>query len=324
MNKRYCGYKGMIIYDENGKLVMDGEESSVSFRYIPSISSPDGNVETLADGSYTGSVLFFIDCGEGIKAPQTFKFPLIVDTKAPVVKTDIREENGRTILTLTASDNALEGVYISGKGKGGVCGKYDPQAEQPGNISFDSLSTAAQLLPAEGAMEHIAFDSSKLPLFAKLLTNTVDTSDFEGLNFSDVIAAVPDENGTFTLEYDITDLSSYTISVTDQALNYTSVESEAAETSVKPGVYRNDRYLYSFTDSKVRRADLMNGEITELENPVKDGKASIIQISDGKIRFVPAEGNPEEAQEDAHRSTVHHQPGRYCHDAADDRGQRSL
>ncbi|MBR2087920.1 MAG: hypothetical protein IJ906_12420, partial [Oscillospiraceae bacterium] len=123
---------------------------------------------------------------------------------------------------------------------------------------------------------------------------------------------------------DITDLSSYTISVTDQALNYTSVESEAAETSVKPGVYRNDRYLYSFTDSKVRRADLMNGEITELENPVKDGKASIMQISDGKIRFVPAEGNPEEAQEDAHRSTVHRQPGRYCHDAADDRGQRSL
>ncbi|MBR2085794.1 MAG: hypothetical protein IJ906_01415 [Oscillospiraceae bacterium] len=58
MNKRYCGYKGLIIYDENGKLVMDGEESSVSFRYIPSISSPDGNVETLADGSYTGSVLF--------------------------------------------------------------------------------------------------------------------------------------------------------------------------------------------------------------------------------------------------------------------------
>ena len=290
MTFRYGWYNGLNIYDENGKLVVTGEESSLPVRYMPLIGEPSGSMETLADGSYTGSMSFSIDYGEGKKAPQTFDFPFIVDTKAPVVKTDLREENGRMILTLSAADDALEGVYISGKGKGGIFGKYDPQAEQPGNISFDSLSAAAQLLQMQDSLSQKGFDSSTLPLFAKLLTGTADFSDSEGLDFSDVIAAVPDENGTFTLEYDITDLSSYTISVTDQAFNFTSLESEAAEASVQPGIYRNDRYLYSFTDSKVRRADLMNGEIKEFES---DSKASFTQITDGKIRFVPAEGSAE-------------------------------
>jgi subtilisin family serine protease len=298
MPVRFTQMNGLNIYDSDGKLLLEGEETNAERRYVPYFLQNMSGIGSLKDGTYTGQVDFSLNDGESQNAAQTEQFTFIVDTKKPEVTSEIREENGRTILKLTASDEALDGVYISGTGRGGVFGKYDPEADEAAADQLSLLPAAMELLHSDFNLQKDAFEASQLPLFAKIFTGTDNASDHDGITFSDVIAAEPDENGTFTLEYDITDLESYSVSVTDKAYNFTVIESEAAAAdTIEPGLYQNDKYLYDFTGNTLIRVDLMNGTRTEYVYEAKDGKITldgkpltVKTLNPGKIRLIFDDG----------------------------------
>lgn len=301
-NLRYARAVGLNIYNEKGELISEGESEDFPIKRLFTVFEIQDILSELADGKYTAEVSAVIDYASSYEAPQTVTYDFTVDTAAPEVKAEVREEKGRKILKLTATDTNLDGIYVTGTGNGGIYGVYDPEnaPENKSDIAF-AIECAKDVRAIGAGFEYSGYNTLMLPAVGKIMADAYTDADLADIDFTDIITAEPDKKGVYTVEYDITDLTEYSFTVTDKAFNYTEYATEKALAgSIKPGIYTNSERVFCFDEDTIYTALFQNGERTETKYAFKDGKlvvdgktSEVYQINSRVIKLVSEDGSVE-------------------------------
>lgn len=281
---RFCKYT-VAILDEDGNQIGDAITDLSSDKGALLQFANDSVIADLPNGNYTLRVTANIDYASSYENPQVYELGFTVDKDAPEVTTSVEERDGRTILTLTATDNkALDGVYITGIGYGGLVGEYDPE-----NINYDGFVPEAALdLLRQSKMEFALdgtaqFNDTELPTVGRILNGTASNSEHVSAALIDVIPATVDEDGVFTIEYDITDLENYTITVMDKAYNMNEVYSgRDAVRTLKKGVWYSNDGFYEITKGTIRLASYEDGDITKYNYTISGDTMKLYNRVDSK------------------------------------------
>ncbi|HAG13354.1 MAG TPA: hypothetical protein DCG49_05770 [Ruminococcus sp.] len=303
---RQCKIKGVNVYDEDGNLVVDGHEVWGPPRQGASIYVGLGaqDLDGLPDGKYTGTLDCTIDYPTSKDHPQTISKEFYVDNTAPAVESEIITKDGRQILRLTASDaGVLDGIYISGKGKGGIAGSYNPNAKAK---SVDYAFAVSALLAAfeEFPMyEPDERNTDQLSFLGHLICRNADMNEIGTDTFMDVIPAVCDENGTFSVEYDVTDLTAYSVEVLDRAFNITTLYfDQPVSEQLLEGIFYSSDSFYEITPDMIRIRSCRDGSIAEYAYTFAQGELTLTDengtetvyaadvLTNSKMRFRDADG----------------------------------
>ncbi|WP_297958950.1 S8 family serine peptidase [uncultured Ruminococcus sp.] len=221
------------------------------------------------DGEYTFRIGTHAHCESSENNPQFFEKSFWIDREAPDVESKVYEQDGRKILALTCSDNmALDCVYVIGNGEG-----YALDAEMskcPLNAQellelWCGLYRTGNVLNTVSDAENI----SDLPAFLTALSPDQYAAPKHSLtalySFADCIP-LSGKDESVTLEYDITDLTDYTITVLDKAYNYV-VAAESEESTIETipeGLWLHfGQGLYEFRGDKVRYMDFLTTSVHE-------------------------------------------------------------
>ncbi len=268
------GFRSLYSVSVRGMEILDSQGNRISTpQYSHYLGKTDmfeavtcGNtLYSLKEGTYTAEISVVRDSdGRSGAVVQKISVPFTVDKTPPKVKTKLTNQNGRTILRLTATDPVLDGFVITGKGRGGVAGSYDPANKpQYGMIGMFDLFCGNQAARAElsMALANAGADLSTLNTSAGKPFNRLLRDDFTGyqwlkqFDFTDFVKAEPDRSGSYTLSYDVTDFTAYQISAVDRAYNITDYTVNASDPAhpypkdnpLKPGIYRSDNMLIAVT-----------------------------------------------------------------------------
>ena len=271
--QRMCRVSGLQIFNAAGDLADAGQAAdepvNVPFGQL-TFAAQDAGI-ALPDGRYTARCTAQIDYPASYEKPEIFDLPFTVDQTAPMLHSEIRTENGRRILTLTASDAALDGIVVTGTGSGGIAGVYDP-ASPASPEGLKALTETCGILAGNAALSAASSDPAGLPLAARALLGLASEAELAEAGFSELIPASPDENGVFTVDYDITDLSAYCFTVFDAALNYAVCESKpAAAETIAAGVWKGSDRLYVFTDDAFTAYAYEDGAASEYRCTLSGG-----------------------------------------------------
>ena len=219
-----------------------------------------------AEGDYNIHADFWINYSEMAEPVQSLDMPFHIDNTAPEVKSEIVTENGRKILKMDISDNrAPDCVFIVGSRSADAPQKQD---DQP-----DALGLLTYYLNLRGGSSSgwIEGPSKPVPYICGLMTKGAKERD-SVYDFSDMIPLTPDASGSCFAEYDITDLTDYSVTVLDKAMNFYEIQSEGgAEMQIKEGVW-NDQFhgLMEFSGNQVRVADYFDGSVKTYSYTLKD------------------------------------------------------
>ena len=218
----------------------------------------------LDEGDYTFNWISWINYEGARERPQISRFTVHIDKTAPDVTSETVEENGRTYLVIRASDNTrLQGISVTGIGFGGEAGVYQPDGKQD-EMRTKALSNALFLNYMNKEAVTTALD---LPYALRAFIGFTDKAEGEAIPFADILAPKPDASGVWTVKYDVTDLTDYSITVMDEAYNYVEISTagSAAETLVsKKGTWvsLNEGY-YVFNGDHVTYTSYLDGSVTE-------------------------------------------------------------
>lgn len=301
---RFSQYS-VLLYNADGEEIGESYRDSNEMKYDFLTLEGNADLSSLPEGTYTLVIAANIDYPTSYENPQTYALPFVIDQTAPEVTSEIVERDGRKILTLTASDdNALEGVYITGSGFGGIAGVYDP--ENPVNpdayTTQEALQVAFDWLGA-AELEYTPYNDSALPTIARYFNGSISESEMFANNFMDIIPAEADENGVFTLEYDVTDLQNYSVSVADRAFNFVEADATVQEMlSIDNGVWYGNDGFYEIHKGTIRYADYADGEVVKYNYTFKNNTLTmsrrteivsyfVEKIGDGVIRLTDGNGN---------------------------------
>ena len=120
---RSAHISGLRIYDSENNLVSESDAANVpAQKVVYSMSEED--LRSLPDGEYRGSFEGYIYYEGAENNPQAYDFPIVVDKKAPSLEVKPKEENGRKLIEITSADENLDGIFITGRGDGGIAGEY--------------------------------------------------------------------------------------------------------------------------------------------------------------------------------------------------------
>ncbi|EGC04205.1 S8 family serine peptidase [Ruminococcus albus] len=208
------------------------------------------------DGEYTAKYETKLCTENAGERKQSYEFGFCVDSTDPKISdVKLTEKNGRKILSFKASDERLDGIYIIGNGKGGVPGALDDK--KPTARLLTDAMYIFNPLPSYTILETQKDDkftkSTPAYLDDYIEANANNGSDI-CKDFFDVAAASCDENGEMVFEYDVTDLTDYTITVADRAFNMAKYSPDAP-------------FVHSVADNiTVKTGDkLMPADIPEIE-----------------------------------------------------------
>lgn len=262
--------RGMEILDADGNRIAAPQYSKYLGKADAFTSvSCSKTLSDLKEGTYTAEVTVNRDSdGKTGAVSQKVSVPFTIDRTPPKVKSEVTMQNARKILKLTASDPILDGFVITGKGSGGVAGSYDP-ANKPkytmtsayylfGGNQAANVLMRVNLSDAGGDAAQFNSASGK-PLGRLLRAERTAYTWLSQFDFMDFVKAKPDQNGTYTLSYDITDFSAYTVSTIDRAYNITDLSDNASdpanpdakENPLKPGIYRGNQMLLEVTEDTI-------------------------------------------------------------------------
>ena len=219
----------LSVYDSDGNYVMGDNESFYYYpAYQPLYGSVDGDMATLPEGRYSASSFAYINYPSESMTVQDYSFDFTVDNTPPEIDAKMFKENGRTYVQLTANDPAIDGIYVTGYGNGGLKDSYDPADPNPG-FPLDTISeTINGLKPfeEEGYEEEEYYEESASNSLSGI-SQSYAMSSFDPLepqnieaNFLDIIAC-DTATGTASIVYDVTDLDGFSFTVMDRAYNYT-------------------------------------------------------------------------------------------------------
>ena len=233
------------------------------------------------DGRYQCNIYSYVECKSKCMETQIYPFELCIDTIAPEVEYSISEENGKKLLKMTAKDDSLDGIYVMGLKVG------DETTES--RASFNALALTQRTLSHKDTLESnegISYiyntqePESPLSDIQAVLTGAVKPQEY--YNFCDIIPAEPDENGSFSFTYDLTELSEYSVCVLDRAFNEFDFHSEPEKPgNFKKGIWKckADRYdkFYEFDDNNiVRYTDTSRFEVYNASYTIEDSRFILV------------------------------------------------
>ncbi|MCQ2416819.1 MAG: S8 family serine peptidase [Oscillospiraceae bacterium] len=296
------------ILDAAGKCVAEGKTGSVDMQRVENLFEMEQVLDELPEGEYRAVLTCVIDYETSYANPQVYEVAFRVDKTAPTLKTEETEKDGRKILKIHC-ENAedLDAVYITGIGNGGVLGEYDSENSAYDNNMFALLSYAQMYCETIAEQENgKPQNDAKLPAIARILKGTLNYNESFSNQFLDIIPAKADSKGQYTLEYDVTDLESYTVTASDAAYNFAFYESAVtAPDHILSGIWIANTGMFEFRNSgAVKYLDFAEGNVTRymssLENGILNLHAAhaektftIEQLSDTTIRVTDEDGNVE-------------------------------
>ena len=249
----------------------------------------------LADGDYTIRASAYIDYPHADEKPQVFSCALHVDTERPLADISVSQRNKRDILTVTVSDDRqLQGIAVTGRGYGCLADQYDPEktaADYSGDEWYYGGTQYRGEYPwATGQERDIAQD---LPLILREKTDFVDYQELKWLGFRDYIQPEPDADGTFTFEYDVTDLEDYSITVLDEAYNFQEIKpvDNAAEQLIRqatPWLVLQHGCM-EIRPSEILFWDVYDGSVTSYSYSARLNQLTLSSGSETKTFTVTAE-----------------------------------
>lgn len=223
---REAVFSDLELYDAEGKLLYDSPKEQLN-SFKTQLALLPYETYDLPDGRYTSKLNAYIEYGAGKEKTQTYPLELAIDREAPEVEYEIIEKDGRKLLELTATDTALDGVFIMGL-------KAEEESSES-KASFNALAIAQRTLSYDPFLDSAYLETDQRIFSGYLHADTDSLSDIQtvltGLvkpknyyNYCDIIPAVLDKNGVFSLMYDVTDFSEYSVCVLDRALNEFDIE----------------------------------------------------------------------------------------------------
>ena len=264
----------------------------------------------LPEGDYKLIVKMYIDYPGSAEEPQIFRSTLHVDQTAPEVTVGYEERNGRKILILTASDDrALQGAAISGKGAGGIASRYDPKQDWPNASEEYWFYGSSQY---NGAYPWYAGDDSadtgELPLVLREWAGFAVRDDESRINFRDYVSFDETENGEYTLEYDVTELENYSVTVLDRAYNFKEIfeTDDAAERFVQSQYSWIDiSHAYYMIDADcITVTDFYDGSVTAYSYTARNNRLTLSSGGSTKTYTVKSESESSYYLIDAENDTI--------------------
>lgn len=209
---------GIEVYDDKGNKILGTYSPEVFVESCCESSFYAGFIDELDEGKYKAVVTGYINYNDADSHKQTVTREFEIDNTPPKI-TDIKieENNGRKILSFTATDKNLDGIYVLGKGSGCV---YDGTSSVHEGYKLDTLK---EMLSDYSPHFH-EHDDMTSDLSSTLFNNFVTATEHDEIalndaDFLDIIHAEPDKNGNYNFKYDISVLKDYSICVLDKAYN---------------------------------------------------------------------------------------------------------
>ncbi len=217
---------GMKLYNSSGELVCEEEGM-----WIPAhddvFTLSEADMSDLPDGEYTGVLEGYVFYEGAESKPQKYSFPIVIDNTAPELNVAEKDENGRKLIEITSRDAFIDGIYVMGRGKGGISGEYSGELME----IYDAVPGIASLYAGEVYCEENIVAESTL---ISALTGAGDAYTMgllETYDFADIIPAdrYMTEDGTVKITYDITEMEDYTVTAMDKAFNTTEKKADDGE-----------------------------------------------------------------------------------------------
>ncbi len=229
---RSAHLSGIKIYDIDNQLVAESEEEIALSAHSDLFNFSEAQISDLPDGKYRGEIEAYVYYPGAMEHPQKLEFPIVIDKTAPELSLTTKEENGRKLLTITCTDENLDGIYIMGKGSGGIAGEYTADSPQLAEMNYFNLAFSSRSFPMYGFENPCHADS----IVTKMLMYSLDSYEQEfvsALDFSDILPAYryQDADGVMSVTYDVTDLETYMVTAMDKAFNATEETSEGTDLS---------------------------------------------------------------------------------------------
>ena len=262
---------GKVRYETETELMPPYNNQELMERMHPrEVISVEEDMKDYEEGDYTIHVDFRINFAGSQKPAQTLEFPLHIDKTAPQVTDTLVTENGRKILKMDITDNgALDCVFLVGNRSGEEMEEKEEKAD-----SFSAMELYLYYCELRDGNDCPYYkDSDKpVPYVCEMLTGYHKMQDDGIYNYSDMIPLTPDASGICHVEYDVTDLTDYSFTVLDKALNNAEVLSEGgAEMRIKEGLWNDiNRGLMEFSGNQVRVADYFDGSVKTYRYSLKD------------------------------------------------------
>lgn len=280
---------GIKIYDSDNNLISETPEDEISeIAYMPMMNISEAKIEDRPEGTYKGVLEAYIYYEGAENEPQTYEFPVILDKTSPALELIPKEENGRKLLEITSGDKNLDGIYLMGRGSGGIAGEYTAESPQLTEINDFRLLSNAVYVPLSGYNNPIRSDS----LVINAIMDTADTYEqniIDSYNFSDILPAYryQNEDGSISVTYDVTDLDEYVVAAVDKAFNSTEIMSDGRDIShLKSGLWwaknggENDVY-YNLTNNNAGNIRYQSGAPEKSFSLEQNGDTVTMEIFDG-------------------------------------------
>ncbi|WP_295071672.1 S8 family serine peptidase [Ruminococcus sp.] len=290
---RAANTSGIKIYDKDNKLVSESDDDSFLPPYAPIIYFSETKIGDLADGTYKGVIEAYINYEGADKNPQKYEVPIVIDKTAPVLKLKTKEEKGRKLLEITSTDKNIDGLYIMGKGNGGIAGEYTAESPKLTEMKDIDRTVSAIYIPSYGTPEEFRNPVRSDSLIINAIMGTADAYEkeiIESYDFSDILPAYryQDEGGSISVTYDVTDLDEYLVAAMDKAFNTIEIMSDDRDiTHLKTGLWwsknggENDVY-YNFLNSNAGNIYYQSGAPEKSFTFEQKGDSVTMKISDEK------------------------------------------
>ena len=250
-------------------LNLDGESLVEYDSYVPSNSFEECTMSFeplmtgLEDGTYKLCLDAYIAYPGAEETPQRYVTDLIVDNTEPELTTDLTEENGRKILTVTVKDSNPDGLYFIASD-----GQYMNYDEE--NLLNVKAMKSAFTLVRRYTSDRLQKAGNQDSLVMKELLE-----DPTGMEYNnDIVKIIPlsGEGGTYT--FDVTDLVHYEVTAIDRAYNHTT---KNVILDLPDSI--SDYMWWAKSDSTDRY----------ITHSSEDGSAMIMQQSDGSTENIGLE-----------------------------------
>lgn len=272
-----CMIKGGGLYDTDGNCLTEpyvlteiNDRSLLSYMDCTLDHHPIypviDHLSEIPEGDYVYRLSYGMTEDQLENHPRTVEIPVTVEKTPPELQTEETERDGRRILKITAKDSALDSLMVFGIGEGKPV--FPKGAAVPQSCGTEHMHAVLKILSDHslipGDFDYLetdpAMDTVSGPSAAFLLKDTVNGNNwYNQFDYSELYKATPDENGCFTLEYDITDTKAYHIAAIDRAYNIGFVDVPVASEhpkEIKPGIYRGKYGLYEFTEETLHYVPL--------------------------------------------------------------------
>ena len=126
--------------------------------------------------------------------------------------------------------------------------------------------------------------ADQLPLVLQELAGFSDPQNHPEINFRDYLPAAPDADGVWTIDYDVTDLEDYTITVLDEAYHFAVIDTtdDSAEALTKDEGYWQDYHhgIWEISQHLIRFTDFYDGSVTTYDVTAKNNQLELTAVDE--------------------------------------------